>query len=84
MQFIEMTGRTLLRLINPEELSPDELRKAGVTEDSVCRLNPQGDIELRKRDGWDIVGGLIGDFAERVKHDTGLDWAAPNAGSSDA
>lgn len=83
MQFIEMTGRTLLRLINPEELSPEELRSAGVTEDSVCRLNPQGDIELRKRDGWDIVGGLIGDFAERVKHDTGLDWAAPNAGSSD-
>jgi len=75
MQFIEMTGRTLLRVISPEEVHPEELKKAGVTSDSVIRVNLQGDIELRNREGWEILGGLLGDYEHRVKRETGLDWA---------
>ena len=24
---------------------------------------------------WDVIGGLLGDFIGRVRHETGLDWA---------
>lgn len=75
MKFIEMHGKTLLKLISPDEFNPDDLRKAGVRDDSLVRLNLQGDIELRKRDRWEIIGGLLGDFAERARHVTGLDFA---------
>lgn len=75
MKFIEMSGKTLYRLLQPEEIDPEELRKAGVTEDSLVRINPQGDIEIRKARSWEVIGGLLGDFTERVKHSTGLDWA---------
>ncbi|MEZ6073838.1 MAG: hypothetical protein R3C10_27050 [Pirellulales bacterium] len=75
MQFIEMTGSDLYRVISPEELHPDELRGAGVTENSLVRVNLQGDIEIRNAHGWDVVGGLLGDFADRVKQQTGRDWA---------
>jgi hypothetical protein len=51
------------------------LRKMGIDESSVVRINRQGDIELRRRDSWDVIGGLIGDFEHRVKKATGLDWA---------
>lgn len=70
-----MTGSTLLRIVKPDELPPEELQSAGVTAESLVRVNRQGDIELRKREGWEIVGGLLGDFAERLRHGTGLDWA---------
>lgn len=75
MQFIEMVGKTLLNVIEPGELHPEELKAAGVSDDSLVRVNRQGDIELRKRTGWEIIGGLIGDFDRRVKQETGLDWA---------
>jgi hypothetical protein len=75
MQFIEMAGQTLLRVISPDEAHPEDLKKAGVSDDSVVRVNPQGDIELRKHRGWEIIGGLLGDYERRVKHETGLDWA---------
>lgn len=75
MKFIEMHGKTLLKLISPDEFDPHDLRKAGVTDDSLVRINLQGDIELRKRDRWEIIGGLIGDFAERTRRVTGLDFA---------
>ena len=75
MRFIEMTGATLLRVVDKDEMHPDDLRKAGVTDHSIVRINPQGDIELRKREGWDIVGGLIGDYDHRARQATGLDWA---------
>lgn len=70
-----MTGSDLYRVISPDELHPDELRSAGVSEDSLVRVNLQGDIEIRKAAGWEVVGGLLGDFAHRVKSQTGLDWA---------
>jgi hypothetical protein len=75
MQFIEMSGRTLQRVVSDDELSPEQLAKIGVFDDSVVRVNRQGDIEIRRTASWDVVGGLLGNFEERVKRETGLDWA---------
>ena len=74
MKFIELTGKRLSLVIN-EEISADDLTKAGVTDDTVVRVNQQGDIEVRRPKGWDLVGGLLGDFDHRLKQATGLDWA---------
>ncbi len=84
MEFIEVSGSVLLRLATDDkpshgepshgEPSPDELAKCGVNDESVIRINRQGDIELRRADGWDLIGGLLGDFEHRVKRETGLDW----------
>jgi hypothetical protein len=75
MRFIEMTGRTLLKVIDTNEVDPAQLKAAGVSDESLVRVNLQGDIELRKRDRWDIVGGLLGDYEQRLHQATGLDWA---------
>lgn len=75
MQFIEMSGKTLLRIIKDDELTPQQLADAGVAEHSLVRVNRQGDIELRRRTHWDVVGGLIGNFEKRLHEETGLDWA---------
>jgi len=75
MQFIEMSGKTLLELAREEGPSPEELAAVGVDDDSVVRVNRQGDIEIRRAHGWDLIGGLLGDFETRVRHQTGLDWA---------
>jgi len=75
MQFIEMSGETLLQVVSDDEFSPEELAGAGVTNQSVIRINRQGDIEIRRAATWDIVGGLLGDFEERIKQKTGLEWA---------
>ena len=75
MQFIEMSGRTLQRVVSDDELSPEQLAGIGVSDDSVVRINRQGDIEIRRTASWDVVGGLLGNFEERIKHETGLDWA---------
>jgi hypothetical protein len=74
MQFIEMSGKTLQRIISDDELHPDELKELGVTDESVVRINRQGDIELRRADRWDLIGGLLGEFEHRIKSETGLDW----------
>ena len=75
MQFIEMSGKTLLRLISEDEISPGDLVKLGVTEKSLVRVNKQGDIEVRRHDRWDCIGGLLGEFDPRVRHESGLEWA---------
>ena len=75
MQFIEMTGKTLLVVVDEGEIDPSALRAAGVTDDSLVRVNRQGDIELRQRDRWDVVGGLLGNYEQRARRATGLDWA---------
>lgn len=75
MAFIEMTGATLDRIISEDELHHDNLEEAGVTDQTIVRVNRQGDIEVRRPHGWDVVGGLLGDFEQRIKHETGLDWA---------
>jgi hypothetical protein len=74
MQFIEMSGKTLMRVVKDDELHPNELNRLGVTEESVIRVNRQGDLELRRSDRWDIIGGLLGEFEERIKRETNLDW----------
>ncbi len=74
MSFIEMTGATLRRALHEDEMG-DDLDKARVADDSIVRVNREGDIEVRRALGWEIVGGLLGGFEERIRHETGLDWA---------
>ncbi len=74
MQFVEMTGKTLARIVNEGELRAADLAAAGITAETIVRVNTHGDIEVRRRDGWDVVGGLLGDYEERVRGLSGLDW----------
>ena len=75
MRFIEMTGKTLKVLIAEDELHVDDLASAGVEDDTIVRVNRQGDIEVRRTDRWDVIGGLLGNYEQRIKQQTGLDWA---------
>lgn len=75
MPFIELTGKTLLDVINEGEVDLGELHRMGVVGDSILRINEHGEIELRKPHGWVLVGGLIGNFEHRLQTLTGLDWA---------
>lgn len=75
MQYIEMSGETLLRLIDMTSMTVEDLRKAGVNDRSLIRVNRLGDLEMRKPLKWDVIGGLLGDFDHKVRHETGLDWA---------
>ena len=76
-QFIELSGKTLLCILTEDEPNPHDLAEVGVNDQSILRVNRQGDIELRRRDHWDLIGGLLGDFEARVRQETGLDWACP-------
>ena len=75
MKFIEMTGAQLETLIDDDELHGNDLQASGVDPQSIIRINKQGDIEIRRPNRWDIVGGLLGNFEERLKKSTGLNWA---------
>ena len=75
MQFIELTGKTLLDVVNDGEIDFKQLHDAGVNGDSILRINKHGEIELRCTAHWMLVGGLIGSFEDRLKEMTGLDWA---------
>lgn len=75
MKFIEMTGATLDSIINDDELHVQNLDGAGVKPDSIVRVNEQGDIEVRRALKWDVIGGLLGKFEDRIKETTGFDWA---------
>jgi hypothetical protein len=77
MHFIEMSGKRLFHVIDASGPSPEELSQVGVTLDSIVRVNRQGDIELRRADRWDLIGGLLGDFDHRVRRETGLEWVCP-------
>ena len=70
-----MTGATLAEIINDSEIQTQDLGSAGVDDGSIVRVNHHGDIELRRSNKWDIIGGLLGSFEERLKQITGLDWA---------
>lgn len=76
MAFIEMTGKTLDKLLVDDELHLDDLSAAGVGDSTIVRVNREGDIEVRRPTEWEVVGGLIGEFEERLKAETGLDWAS--------
>jgi hypothetical protein len=43
-------------------------------DECVVRINRQGDIELRRADRWDVIGGLLGEFEERIGRETGMQW----------
>ena len=75
MSFIEMTGATLEKIIADDELHLGDLEAAGVIDQTIVRVNRQGDIEVRRPTGWDVIGGLLGEFDERIRRETGLDWA---------
>ena len=76
MQFIEMSGKVLKRIVSEDELQTTELGDIGVTDESVVRINRQGDIEIRRHNTWDVIGGLLGDFDHRVQRGDGFkDWA---------
>jgi hypothetical protein len=75
MQFIEITGKQLAKIVSDDEISVSDLQRAGVNEDTVVRINLQGDIEIRRPDRWDVIGGLLGNFEERIKKATGVTWA---------
>jgi hypothetical protein len=75
MKFIEMTGATLDKIISDGELHSQDLDAARVSNDSIVRINQQGDIEVRRALKWDVIGGLLGNFEDRIKKTTGYDWA---------
>jgi hypothetical protein len=75
MKFIELTGKALKRLIEQDELHDGDLASSGIDDDTIVRINRQGDIEVRRTDRWDVVGGLLGNYEQRIKSETGLDWA---------
>ena len=74
MKFIEMNGATLEKIVESDELHGSGLSTAGVLPESIVRVNEQGDIEIRCASKWSVVGGLLGNFDERVKKVTGFDW----------
>ena len=75
MKFIEMTGEQLAEIVNDGELHIDDLESAGVHTNSIVRINEQGDIEVRRSNRWDVIGGLLGSFEERIRKETGREWA---------
>ena len=75
MKFIEMRGSTLMHLLGHEDIKPEDLRATGLTDKCLVRVNMQGDIEVRRRNRWEVIGGLLGDYEHRIKQETGLDWA---------
>jgi hypothetical protein len=64
-----------MKVLGPNEVTPKELRAAGLTDKCLVRINQQGDIEVRRRDRWDVIGGLLGEFDHRIKKETGREWA---------
>lgn len=74
MRFVEVTGKRLAQLVNEGELRDADMAAVGITDETIVRINQQGDIEVRRREGWDVVGGLLGDYEERVRQISGLDW----------
>ena len=75
MIFIEMTGHALMSMIEPDEVSPEKLQQAGLTDTCLVRVNEQGDVEVRRHDSWDLIGGLLGGFAQRAERASGRTWA---------
>ena len=75
MKFIEMTGHALMSMIEPDEVSPEKLQQVGLTDTCLVRVNEQGDVEVRRHDRWDLIGGLLGGFAQRSERASGRTWA---------
>ncbi len=69
-----MTGESLAHIVKDEELQVRDLTSAGIKDSTIVRINQQGDIEVRRPQRWDVIGGLLGNFEERVRKTTGFDW----------
>jgi hypothetical protein len=74
MQFVEMTGKTLKTIVTEGEPALADLEQSGVHDETIVRVNQQGDIEIRRPDKWDVIGGLLGDFHHRIRAKTGMEW----------
>ena len=46
-----------------------------MSDETLVRVNKLGDLEMRKPHTWDVIGGLLGDFEHKLRHESGLDWA---------
>jgi hypothetical protein len=75
MRFIELSGEQLMSVLEKDEVTPAELKAAGLTPKCLVRINMQGDIEVRRPESWDVIGGLIGDYEKRIKQASGRNWA---------
>ena len=75
MRFIEMTGKVLAAMLSDDEMQASDLKTAGVSDETIVRVNEHGDIEVRRDSEWDVVGGLLGNYEARVRQATGRDWA---------
>lgn len=75
-KYIELNGRLLVGLLEPGEITPEALDRAGLTDTCLVRVNQQGDIEVRRHDRWDVIGGLTGNFGQRVEAASGRTWAS--------
>lgn len=75
MKFVEMTGHALMSMIEPDEVSPEKLQQVGLTDTCLVRVNEQGDVEVRRHDRWDLIGGLLGGFTQRAERASGRTWA---------
>ena len=75
MRFIEMTGKVLAAILSDDEIQASDLKTAGVNDETIVRVNEHGDIEVRRDSEWDVVGGLLGNYEDRVRQATGRDWA---------
>ena len=42
MKFVEMTGRSLFTIVSDDEISSADLAAAGVTDETVVRVNQHG------------------------------------------
>ena len=62
-------------ILKEDELHPNDLAASKVYDDTIVRVNEHGDIEVRRPDRWDVIGGLLGNFEARIKEKTGMDWA---------
>ena len=74
MKFVEITGASLVQLVADDEIHADDLVTAGVVDDCIVRINEQGDIEVRRPTQWELIGGLLGDYENRIRQQTGIDW----------
>ena len=72
MKFIEITGKTLAHLVQADDMPDIDLAAANVNDETIIRINEHGDIEVRRPGQWDVIGGLIGEFKDRLRSETGM------------
>ena len=69
-----MTGKVLAAMLSDDEMQANDLETTGVQDDTIVRVNEHGDIEIRRAAEWDVSGGLLGNYEDRVRQATGCDW----------